>query len=64
MNDAITMTEAKIAKVALEKEIARLLKEFGDLCNCEVNMVHVRAAVWGAEETLPIAYRVEVDAKL
>lgn len=60
----LTISKAKLAKTNLEKEIAQLLKEFGERCQCEVNMIHIRATAWGADEQRPLAYHVEVDAKL
>lgn len=58
----LTIADAKQAKRELEREIARLLQEFGNLHQCAVNSVSIRNAIWGADEDRPLAYHVEIDA--
>jgi hypothetical protein len=60
---ALTVDEAKRAKFKLEQEIEVLLQNFTDMCQCEVNSIHVDV-VFGQDREVPVAYSVEVDAKL
>ncbi len=59
-----TIEEIRKAKVALEKEIARLLKEFGNSCECEVSSIYITSMMRSADSAIPLGYLVEAEVTL